>query len=465
MRSDARALTAAAWFEVAMLAASSLAAVACGNEGAMLEPATCEDQHYGTPRTEGEPDDALLAERARCAFQTDTTTAVSLGPDAPRPTGLAHVVVLLLENRSFDHYFSDLPSAGVTDVDVAPLDASNPDARGGTVTRFPADSYCIGNEVNHEWSDAHLQLNNGKLNGFVAASTRNAMAYYEQRDLPTLYALARNFATSDRHFSSLLGPTWANRLFFMAGTTCGYAEGGDTNPNVTLDCGLTHDTLLRQLDRSGHSYRVYDESGPFSVWVGLGLSGIPAAYGAFVDDVRNDTLPEVAIVGGNTGVLPAAVGGAEDDDHPPSDIRDGQRFLHDVVTTLLEHPAVWKNTVLFVTYDEHGGFFDHVRPPPACNPLEPTVVYDYSFNQYGFRVPLLIVSPFVKRGYVSHADTDHTSMTRFIQHWLGLGALSKRDANAWPFLDAFDFEHPDTSVPDLAEPPAPPAGGSCARTP
>jgi phospholipase C len=448
--------------------AAGLGGAACSASQSALGPGSCDPELRFGPASIGlEPNDDFLAQRAAptCHFKTGSTTAESLGPDVPSAAAVGHVVVLMMENRSFDHYLSDLPAVGVTDASVAPADAANPDATGGQVTRFPARSYCIANEVRHEWSDAHLQLNNGQMNGFVAASTDNAMAYYDHTDLPVLYALASQFTVSDRHFAALPGPTWPNRLFFFAGTSCDFAEGSDTNPNITLKCGLVANDILREMSAQGDTFKIYDESGPANVATGLGLGGIPDSFAHFTQDVQAGSLPQVSFVGASTGSLPSPLGPTEDDDHPAANVLLGEAFIYQVVQTLASNPAVWQNTVLFITYDEHGGFYDHVQPPAACDPTEGTMIRDYAFDQYGFRVPLVIVSPFAKRGYVSHADTDHTSITRFIEHWLGLGALTVRDANAWPFLDAFDFDHPVLDVPQLSAPVAVTGSVTCARTP
>ena len=142
-----------------------------------------------------------------------------------------------------------------------------------------------------------------------------------------------------------------------------------------------------------------------------------------------------------------------EDEHPPGVPRMGQRFVYDVVRVLMENPEVWKRSVLFITYDEGGGFYDHVDPPRACPPddvpprwdgfyFDLDAQYGGTFDRYGFRVPLLVVSPWAKRHYVSHATADHTSITRFIEARFGLPALTRRDANADPLLDVFDFTSP-----------------------
>jgi phospholipase C len=419
------------------------------DEIAGVQPVT--PQVYGPARRPSADFDHHADQRAAptCMFGPSATTRTTIGDTAPDAGVVEHVIVLMMENRSFDHLLSDLPAVGVTDlVSPTPAAATNPDGRTGQqVARSRASSYCLPNAVEHEWGDVHLQYNAGKLDGFVAASDPSAMTYYTHSDLPALYALASQFALSDRHFSSLLGPTWPNRLFLFAATSCGYAEGIDTNPDVTLKCGLAAPNIVKAVRGAGKSVAFYDASGPFAVSSGLAISTIPGGIHDFESDVMMGQLADLVFVGANTG----AITHPENDDHPPANVLDGENFLIEVVTALVANPDIWKKTVLFITYDEHGGFFDHVPPPRACDPLgdETRQLPDYAFDQLGFRVPLIVVSPFAKRHYVSHADTDHTSIARFIEHWLGLGALTARDANAWPFLDMFDFGNPENTIPSL----------------
>jgi phospholipase C len=400
-------------------------------------------------------------ERLQCiVFGGGAKTAATISPSAPDASSIKHVIVVMLENRSFDHLLSDLPALGMIELQSqVPPDVTNPDGRTGTsIGRTVAPDYCISN-TRREWGDAHLQLNAGRMNGFVAASGVQAMQYYTHSDLPVLYGLAKTFAMSDRHFSPVLGPALPNRLFMLAATSCGFAEGFESNPEVTLQCGLVAPNIVNAIHSVNHTVEFYDDSGAASLAFALGISPMPRRISQFASDVAAGSLPDVSIVSASTGQLlaPAANG-----DHPAANVLVGEAFLYDVFVALTSNPSVWAQSVLFITFDEHGGFYDHVKPPRACDPAGPAVpVRDYRFDQYGFRVPLIVVSPFARRGFVSHADTDHTSITRFIEHWLGLGALTARDANAWPLLDMFDFQHPFTYVPTLPKPSADPP---CNRT-
>jgi phospholipase C len=406
-----------------------------------------------------EPYDERATERSRCAYDGGEHTAATIGPSVPTDVRnqIGHVVVLMLENRSYDHLL------GAFERGDGKTTASNPDALSAahSIHQYPESRYCM-DSPDHEWSDAHLQFDNGAMDGFVAASNPGggrAMGYYREQDVPFLYWLARNYSLSDRHFCSLLGPTWPNWLFLFAGTSCGYAEGSETNLNVTLLCGTQVRSIFHLLDEApgerfpdGRRYEVYNQSGLASVAVGTGIyPRVPVSLERFESDAESDALPAVSFVGANTGVI-----GESNDDHPPANIQLGQRSLYRIVSALRRNARTYERTVLFVTYDENGGFFDHVVPPSACDPARDGHLHDYEFNRYGFRVPMIIVSPHVRAGYVTHFITDHSSIIRFVEHWLDLPALTSRDANAWPFLDVFDFDHaveadlPDAAIVDLA---------------
>ncbi len=227
-------------------------------------------------------------------------------------------------------------------------------------------------------------------------------------------------------------------------------------------------SLLDELSDAHVKHRVYDESGLLSVIVGEGVSGPPASLSDFFSDVAAvpTRLPRFSIVGASTG---SVLTPPEDDDHPTSDVRGGQTFVYEVIQALVANPAVWASTALFITYDENGGYYDHVAPPAACDPGGPADAAskrDYLFDQYGFRVPLMVVSPFAVAGHVSHFDTDHTSIARFVEHWQNLPALTYRDANAWPLLDLFDFNQaPITLTMGELTMPQSVSGVPCAATP
>jgi len=393
--------------------------------------------------------DSQSQARLACQFKAGALPEDTLGATVPRGAEipLDHIVVLMQENHSFDNYFGRLPAFGQRSVDGLPAQASNPDAHGARVPSFHQESYCTA-DTDHSWTGSHLEFNDGENSGFV---TRNdpdgerAMGYYDERDLPYYYALAKTFAVADRYFCSVLGPTFPNRSYLLAATSFGHVRN-DSGP-------FGRPSIFDNLTAHNISWRVYYNDAPYSSLL-FGVAGGPnvTRFAHFLSDAADGTLPQVSFIDAAMGL-----GGVELDEHPPANIQQGEQFAAQVTEAVLNSPN-WPQTVLFITYDEHGGFYDHVPPPPACPPddIEPTLVpsdpesdFPARFDRYGFRVPLLAISPYTKPGFVSHTIYDHTSILRFIEARYDLPALTSRDANATPLLDLFDF-----SRPRLLNPPA-----------
>ncbi|RYE76162.1 MAG: hypothetical protein EOO74_08880, partial [Myxococcales bacterium] len=399
--------------------------------------------------------EAFAADRLACKFGPGQRTTETISAKIPHGDELPfkHIVVLMLENRSFDHYFSKLPQAGVTDVDVADESHFNYDPDASPPAKVPfhhEDRYCI-KDTNHEWGGVHLQYDQGKMDGFVATNNpggARAMGYYDQGDLPYYYWLAQTFGISDRNFSSLLGPTWPNRFFFYGATAWGNTKTGDLGDIIPGSTTNTGTKVLDQLEDAGRTWKIYrDGLVSFAIVFKQNTSYYGSPMNKFEADVDSDTLPDVAIID------PSFTGSGQNDEHPPANIQKGQQLTARVLNKLMSKPDVWKKTVFFLMYDEHGGFYDHVAPPAACEP-DDKVPSDFKFDRLGVRVPLIVASPFVKKGHVSHLVTDHTSVTRFIQHRFDLPALTFRDANAWPLLDFFDFESAPFATPPKGAPSA-----------
>ncbi len=408
-------------------------------------PDAASDGSPDAPSSQDPPYDEHAADRLACTFGPGATTVTTIGPNVPHGDALpfSHVVVLMMENRSFDHYLSGLPAMGVTDVDVADDSYTNPDPGPpfANVNRYHETRYCIA-DLTHDWGPVHLQYDDGAMDGFIATQNpggARAMGWYDATDLPFYYWFASTFAISDRYFSSLLGPTWPNRFFFYGATSWGRTSTPDTPP-------LNETKILNELDSAGRSWQIYHE-GTTSFAIVFGPMYAGTALSNFYTDVANDTLPDVAILD------PTFSGSSEDDEHPPTNMQLGQALAASVLSALMAQPSVWASTVFIQVYDEHGGYYDHVPPPPACIPDSYTPP-DYAFDRYGIRVPIMIASPFAKAGYVSHLVADHTSITRFIENRFDLPAMTARDANAWPLLDMFDFDHPPFATPPSGMPAA-----------
>jgi phospholipase C len=343
------------------------------------------------------------------------------------------------ENRSFDHYFSRLPRQRVKG-------ASNPDPLGGPpIKPFHQTRFCEVADLGHGWNASHQEWNGGAMDGFPAAnvdpgdpSGARAMGFYTKRDIPYYYKLYRKFAMSDRHFCSLLGPTWPNRHFLLAAT----AFGHKSNDFPTVGTEFSQRTIFEALDEAGVSWKVYAGDAAFGLVYAYVRNhpGKIFSIAQYHADAAAGTLPQVAYID------PPFVGEGESDEHPPSNMQLGQRFVAEIVDSLFQSP-LWGRSALFITYDEHGGYWDHVPPPLACVPdgippnLSPSDI-QAAYDRYGVRVPFVVVSPFARKSYVSHTVTDQTSILRFIETRFDLPALTKRDANASPLLEMFNFTRP-----------------------
>jgi phospholipase C len=391
--------------------------------------------------------------------------------DAKAPTGtirdVEHVVVLMQENRSFDHYFGRFGQyAGRTDIEVPPVDATNPEVAGDALAPRHALSrapHLCFSDTSHSWQASHAQYNEGKNDGFYETNHRagalqngtRALSWYDERDIPFYYALAKEFGIGDQYFCSLLGPTWPNRMYLVAGTSFG--NSGNTFANIDAHPFPANDAVLfDELEKRHVDWKFFTNGGPpgATAVVGPGIGtrwnrDVVDSLEEFEEAARAGKLPAVAFVDPNY-LLTGSVEG--EDEHPPSDIQLGQRFVARVVTALTTSPQ-WKRSALFITYDEHGGIYDHVAPPKACAPddLAPKdkegAPVPGAFDRYGFRVPFIVVSPYTKKGYVSHTVYDHTSILRFIQARFRVPALTSRDANAAIPIDFFDFAAPPNLVP------------------
>jgi phospholipase C len=385
---------------------------------------------------------------ASCPFGPGALPVDTLPPGAPHGAAIPvnHIVVLMQENRSFDHYFAQLAKR---DADRPAPHTSNPNPLGGApVEIFHQRDYCEVADLDHGWNGTHREWNGGAMDGFAIEnadpldpSGSRTMGYYRKRDLRYYHALYRTFAMSDRHFCSLLGPTFPNRHYLLSGTSAGHIR----NDLVVA----THTSIFERLDAAGVTWKVYASDLAFALLYSYvqahAANVLPIAQ--YYLDAAAGTLPQV------TFVDPIFFGDEtnQNDEHPPNNVQLGQSFVAGIVQALFDSP-LWTQSALFITYDEHGGFFDHVPPPPACEPdaippnLQPGDVVA-AFDRFGIRVPFVVVSPYARKGYVSHTPTDQTAVLRFIETRFDLPALTRRDANADPLLEMFDFAKPPFMKP------------------
>jgi phospholipase C len=385
--------------------------------------------------------------RSDCAFAAGAASEETLGVTQAELARMPirHVIVMMKENRSYDHLFGRLHDSGQPDAEPLPLDASNTDRDGALVSVAHASSTCYQRDPAHQWQAMHSMVNGGKMNGFArcAAQTTGtdghfAMTYYDANDLPFYYFLANTYAIADRYFPSVRGGTWPNRAYLLLGTSDGVRATHGGYPDPALP------TLFSQLDEHDVSWGVYSVDEPFEGTLHWGDSHHgTGTVEDFLAQVADGTLPAVSFVDSRENVQ---------DEHPTANVQVGEAWTR-MIYEAVRHSALWPSSALLWTYDEAGGFFDHVPPPTSCIARP----QDSDFYELGVRVPLVVISPWARRHYVSHARHEHTSILRFIQTLHGLPALTARDANSDALLDMFDFEHDPDEVAD-----APPAGsGGC----
>ena len=376
-------------------------------------------------------------------------TALAAPPSrtkAPQDSGIEHVVVLMMENRSFDHYFGWLPNADGMQAGLTYFDCNgNPHS---TYPLAPDWMGCGHPDPNHEYDGGRFELNGGAMDGFLLSETHNdeySIGYYVEADRPFYNSLARNYTAFDRYFCSILGPTFPNRLFMHAAQT---DRLSNTNDPATMP------TIWDQLAAAGVSRANYFSNLPFTLlWGPTRYMDIWVPYGQFLVDAATGNLPAVSFID-PAYTLNDYEG---NDDHPHADIRRGDALLSEVFHALAEGPA-WPNTVLVVNYDEWGGFFDHVPPPraDAPNDVDPDLVDGKAL--LGFRVPTVVASPFTRGNpddpRVRSAIFDHTSVLKLIEWRWGLAPLTARDASSdvGNLVDALDLDNPVIEVPDLPHP-------------
>jgi phospholipase C len=366
---------------------------------------------------------------------------------------LEHIVVLMQENRSFDSYFGLLHDQGQPRTAELP-DEGNPDPTnlgGPPIRPFHEPDACISSDVEHGWTATHQQINGGKMDGFTSTNAtpedptgRRALGYYDQSDLPFYTALARTFGIGDRYFGSVPGPTYPNRFYLAAATSFGHIRNDTPPPG-----GWTQPTIFSRLQTAGISWKIYNAQFPFPSFF-ADVQAHPDHLAPIADyfaDAKNGTLPQVAFV------EPTYIGtvNAQTAEHPPANFQAGQQFTAGVVNALMAGPN-WSSSAFLLTYDEHGGYYDHVAPPRAPKPdnIPPMLRAgdtNAQFDLYGPRVPLLVVSPYSRPNFVSHRVSDHTSILKLIELRFGLDPLTQRDKHANGLLEYFDFRKPHFKTP------------------
>jgi phospholipase C len=376
-------------------------------------------------------------------------TATEISLPAPQDSGIEHVVVVMMENRSFDHILGWLPGADGEQAGLQYLDSFG--LAHSTYELAPDFTGCPHSDPDHSYDGGRTEYDGGRMDGFLRAGSNDvySIGYYGEEDLPFHSALARSYTTLDHWFCSILSSTFPNRLFLHSANT-------DRLSN-TLDL-TSLPTIWDRLAASGISRTYYFSNVPVLAFWGTKYLGISAPYEQFLADASRGTLPSVAFVDPKFTLLDLDTA---NDNHPHTDVRRGDAFLAQTFQALATGPD-WASTVFIVTYDEWGGFFEHVPPPRAVRPAgDPDTDLVNGEVLLGFRVPAVIASPFSlgdpAQPTIQQSVFDHTSVLKLIEWRWGLQPLTARDAS--PDIGnlalALNFANPNVTVPELPSPSAP----------
>ena len=381
---------------------------------------------------------AVAGGAAGRSLLTDPASAAAVPLPAPDRSGIDHIVEVMMENRSFDHFLGWLPGADGRQAGLAYTDRKGVRHRTHHLRAYDS---CGSNDPDHSYEGGRIQLNGGRCDGFLRSGRNDLLAigYFTDADLPFYAGAARDWTTFDRYFSAVMAETYPNRFYQHAAQTDRLHNNTDRS---------TLPTIWDRLKAEGVSGAYYYSDVPFTaLWYDKHLD-ISRPFAAFLADAAAGTLPAVSYVDPR---FTDEQSGTSNDDHPHADVRAGQAFLNQVYDAVRTGPG-WERTVLVINYDEWGGFFDHVRPGRASDVSRHTALR-------GFRVPARMISPLARRGHVSHAVYDHTSILRMIEWRHGLRPLTPRDRDARNIAEVLDFSRaPDPSSRTYTVPPVVPTG-------
>ncbi|MDB6125837.1 MAG: phospholipase [Pedosphaera sp.] len=367
----------------------------------------------------------------------------------PQKSGIEHIVVVMMENRSFDHFLGWLPGANGKQNGLVYKDAA-----GLAHSTFPlAPDYqgCDHPIPDHSYQGGRVEYNNGACDGWLRAGSNDlySIGYYNQSDLSFLGNAAPAWTTFDNYFAAIMAETYPNRVYQHAAQT-------DRLTNTLAISNLP--TIWDRLAAEGLKGRYYFSDIPILALWGTKYLPICRPLSAFLADCAAGTLPQVSFV--DPSFL-RETQGLSNDDHPYADIRNGEAFLNTVYNAVTTSPN-WPNTVMVINYDEWGGFFDHVAPSAAPIPPADRAAGNQD-GLRGFRVPALVISPWSRRANVAHGLYDHTSVLKMIEWRWHLQPLTVRDANANNLAEALDFSRTNIGVPRFTVPTGP-FGSACGLT-
>jgi len=369
------------------------------------------------------------------------STAKAASLPAPDASQIEHIIVVMMENRSFDHFLGWLPGSRGRQAGLSYLDN---EGEAHPTWRLNTFVGCSHPDPDHSYAGGRSEVDNGKMDGWLRTTTNDvfSIGYYEEADLPFFSALARNYTTLDNYFASILSSTFPNRVFQHA------AQTDRLSNTLTIS---TLPTIWDTLAAAGVSHKYYFGNVPFLALWGDKYIDISAPYAEFLVDAAAGKLPAVSFVDPKFTILDDGEG---NDDHPHADVRAGEAFLGQIYRAVTSGPG-WKNTVLIINRDEWGGFYDTIAPPRIIAPNDVDTDLVDGKALLGCRVPTVVVSPWARGNTatprINSGLYDHTSVLKLIEWRYNLPPLTKRDASSEiaNLAEALDFANPDVAVPAL----------------
>ncbi len=373
-------------------------------------------------------------------------------PD-PASSGIDHVVVLMMENRSFDHMLGWLPGANGVQAGRTFVDTSGASFSSHLLTKF---QNCSSADPNHSFSGGRTQFNGGAMDGFLKTAPVGdtfPIGYYGESDVPFFAIAARHWTICDTYHCSMLGPTWPNRFYMHAGQTDRLTTGGNTIDTNSL-LSILSPTIWDLAAAAGINARYYFSDSAFTALWGGKYANISFPLATFQADAAAGKLPAISFVDPR---FSGECAGTSNDDHPLADIRNGQVLMNVVYQALVNSPN-WARTLFIINYDEWGGFADHVAPPLApvsahevkVGNVDTPVKADGTGTAYlGFRVPCILIGPRAHPGKVESTLFDANSILNLITWRFGLPGLGVRATTSNNMALALNFDGP----PNPAHPP------------
>jgi phospholipase C len=408
----------------------------------------------------------LAAAAAACSSDSKSTSA---GPATTEPMagGLPDpgsapfdtVVVLMMENRSFDHLLGWLPGADGKQAGLSFPAYGDPTRMVSTVDLGDNTQACGDKDPAHDWPSMVTQYNGGKLDGWLQTQPTGdsfPIGYYGSAQVPVMGALAQNYTVFDNYFCSLQAATWPNRFYQLCAATDVDLTGFFPAPEAPRPSNLQLSIFDRVIGAGLKAGYYYWDEPMTGLFASQRYNDISHSKDQFFADAAAGTLPNVTFIEPDYGTI-AEFKGTSNDYHPHGDVLVGEAYLAEAYDAIKTSPQ-WDRTVFVLNFDENGGFYDHVDPPTVIDDnVNPNPGPHPNYSQLGFRVPAIAMGPFAPKKIESAGPYEHCSILRMIEWRWGLEPMTARDANAKNLAEALDFSTSRSAfdLPAFPQPPNP----------